>query len=135
MEPESYPAGQLARPQASGRKVIHRCGPPRTPVNWAKFSGKLFRFRNRAAGGRWRNDKEEGIHVEQGQRACPHSLHRLASVAGFVVAGVKMDVALVLVVLGLIAGISLPMERMVLAAVDDHRRCRSSARALDHHIP
>jgi hypothetical protein len=39
----------------------------------------------------------------------------LAVVAGFVALG-KMDVALVLVVLGLIAGISLPMERMVLAA-------------------
>jgi hypothetical protein len=39
----------------------------------------------------------------------------LAVIAGFVVLG-KMDVALVLVVLGLIAGISLPMERMVLAA-------------------
>ena len=39
----------------------------------------------------------------------------LAIVAGFVALG-KMDVALVLVVLGLIAGISLPMERMVLAA-------------------
>ena len=40
----------------------------------------------------------------------------LALVAGFVALG-KMDVALVLVVLGLIAGISLPMERMVLAGV------------------
>lgn len=39
----------------------------------------------------------------------------LAIVAGFV-AMAKMDVALVLVVLGLIAGISLPRERMVLAA-------------------
>lgn len=39
----------------------------------------------------------------------------LAVVAGFVVLG-KMDVALVLVVLGLVAGISLPMDRMVLAA-------------------
>jgi hypothetical protein len=39
----------------------------------------------------------------------------LAVIAGFVVLG-KMDIALVLVVLGLIAGISLPMERMVLAA-------------------
>jgi hypothetical protein len=39
----------------------------------------------------------------------------LAVVAGFVVLG-KMDVALVLVVLGLISGISMPMERMVLAA-------------------
>ncbi len=40
----------------------------------------------------------------------------LAVVAGFVALG-KMDVALVLVVLGLIAGISLPVERMVLAGV------------------
>ena len=40
----------------------------------------------------------------------------LAIVAGFVALG-TMNVALVLVVLGLIAGISLPMERMVLAAV------------------
>jgi len=40
----------------------------------------------------------------------------LAVVAGFVAIG-KVDVALVLVVLGLIAGISLPMERMVLAGV------------------
>ena len=40
----------------------------------------------------------------------------LAVVAGFVALG-KMDVALVLVVLGLIAGISLPAERMVLAGV------------------
>jgi hypothetical protein len=40
----------------------------------------------------------------------------LALVAGFVALG-KMDVALVLVVLGLIAGISMPMERMVLAGV------------------
>ena len=39
----------------------------------------------------------------------------LAIVAGFVALGV-MDVALVLVVLGLVAGISLPKERMVLAA-------------------
>ena len=39
----------------------------------------------------------------------------LAVVAGFFALG-TMDVALVLVVLGLIAGISLPMERMVLAA-------------------
>ena len=39
----------------------------------------------------------------------------LAIVAGFV-AMAKMDVALVLVVLGLIAGFSLPKERMVLAA-------------------
>lgn len=40
----------------------------------------------------------------------------VAIVAGFVALG-KMDVALVLVVLGLVAGISLPSERMVLAAV------------------
>ena len=40
----------------------------------------------------------------------------LAVVAGFVALG-TMDVALVLVVLGLIAGISMPKERMVLAAV------------------
>ena len=39
----------------------------------------------------------------------------LAVVAGFVALG-TMDVALVLVVLGLIAGISMPRERMVLAA-------------------
>jgi hypothetical protein len=39
----------------------------------------------------------------------------LAIVAGFVALG-AMDTALVLVVLGLIAGISLPRERMVLAA-------------------
>jgi hypothetical protein len=39
----------------------------------------------------------------------------LAIVAGFVALGM-MDVALVLVVLGLIAGISMPRERMVLAA-------------------
>ena len=39
----------------------------------------------------------------------------LAIVAGFVALG-KMDVALVLVALGLIAGLSLPKERMVLAA-------------------
>jgi hypothetical protein len=39
----------------------------------------------------------------------------LAIVAGFVALG-TMDVALVLVVLGLIAGISLPRDRMVLAA-------------------
>jgi hypothetical protein len=39
----------------------------------------------------------------------------LAVVAGFVALG-KMDVALVLVVLGLVAGLSLPMDRMVLAA-------------------
>ena len=39
----------------------------------------------------------------------------LAIVAGFVALGM-MDVALVLVVLGLIAGISMPKERMVLAA-------------------
>ena len=39
----------------------------------------------------------------------------VAIVAGFVVLG-TMDVALVLVVLGLIAGISMPRERMVLAA-------------------
>ena len=39
----------------------------------------------------------------------------LAIVAGFVALG-AMDVALILVVLGLIAGISLPMERLVLAA-------------------
>jgi hypothetical protein len=40
----------------------------------------------------------------------------LAIVAGFVALG-TMNIALVLVVLGLIAGISLPIERMVLAAV------------------
>src|SRR5690242_17599673 len=40
----------------------------------------------------------------------------LAIVAGFVAMAKMMDVALVLVVLGLIAGISLPKERMVLAA-------------------
>jgi hypothetical protein len=39
----------------------------------------------------------------------------LAIVAGFVALG-TMDVALILVVLGLVAGISLPRERMVLAA-------------------
>jgi hypothetical protein len=39
----------------------------------------------------------------------------LAIVAGFVTLG-TMDVALVLVVLGLIAGLSMPRERMVLAA-------------------
>ena len=39
----------------------------------------------------------------------------LAIVAGFVALGM-MNVALVLVVLGLIAGISMPRERMVLAA-------------------
>ena len=39
----------------------------------------------------------------------------LAIVAGFVALG-TMDVALVLVVLGLIAGLSMPRERMVLAA-------------------
>jgi hypothetical protein len=38
----------------------------------------------------------------------------LAIVAGFIVLG-TMDVALVLVVLGLIAGISMPRERLVLA--------------------
>jgi hypothetical protein len=40
----------------------------------------------------------------------------LAIVAGFVALG-TMNIALVLVVLGLIAGFSLPIERMVLAAV------------------
>ena len=40
----------------------------------------------------------------------------LSIVAGFVALG-TMNVALVLVVLGLIAGISLPAERLVLAAV------------------
>ena len=39
----------------------------------------------------------------------------LAVVAGFVALGM-MDVALVLVVLGLLAGITMPKERMVLAA-------------------
>ena len=39
----------------------------------------------------------------------------LAIVAGFVTLG-TMDVALILVVLGLIAGLSMPRERMVLAA-------------------
>jgi hypothetical protein len=39
----------------------------------------------------------------------------LAIVAGFFVLG-TMDIALILVVLGLVAGISLPKERMVLAA-------------------
>jgi hypothetical protein len=39
----------------------------------------------------------------------------LAIVAGFVAIG-TMDVALVLVILGLIAGISMPRERMLLAA-------------------
>ena len=50
----------------------------------------------------------------------------LAIVAGFVALSM-MDVPLVLVVLGLIAGIAMPQERMVLAAVTiialaDHRR-------------
>ena len=40
----------------------------------------------------------------------------LAIVAGFIAVG-SMDVALVLVVLGLIAGITLPQERYVIAAV------------------
>ena len=41
----------------------------------------------------------------------------LAIVAGFVaLGGMGMDVALVLLVLGLIAGISMPRERMLLAA-------------------
>lgn len=40
----------------------------------------------------------------------------LAIVAGFVALG-AIDMALVLIVLGLISGISLPRERMVLAAV------------------
>jgi len=40
----------------------------------------------------------------------------LAIVAGFFVLGM-MDIALILVVLGLVAGLSLPRERMVLAAV------------------
>ena len=40
----------------------------------------------------------------------------LAIVAGFVALG-GMDVALVLVVLGLVAGISMPQDRMVLAGV------------------
>lgn len=40
----------------------------------------------------------------------------LAIVAGFVALG-QMDIALVLVVLGLISGISLPRERLVLAVV------------------
>lgn len=40
----------------------------------------------------------------------------LAIVAGFVALG-TMDIALVLVVLGLISGISLPRERLVLAVV------------------
>jgi hypothetical protein len=40
----------------------------------------------------------------------------LAIVAGFIALG-SMDVALVLVVLGLISGISLPKERLVLAIV------------------
>src|ERR1051325_9711130 len=40
----------------------------------------------------------------------------LAIVAGFVTLG-TMDVALILVVLGLIAGISMPKERMVLAGI------------------
>lgn len=40
----------------------------------------------------------------------------LAIVAGFVVLG-TLDMALVLVVLGLIAGISMPRDRMVLAGV------------------
>ena len=40
----------------------------------------------------------------------------LAIVAGFVALGM-MDVALVLVVLGLIAGLAMPRERMVLAGV------------------
>lgn len=41
----------------------------------------------------------------------------LAIVAGFVALGGMMDVALVLVVLGLIAGLSTPRERLVLSAV------------------
>ena len=40
----------------------------------------------------------------------------LAIVAGFIALG-QMDIALVLVVLGLISGISLPRERLVLAVV------------------
>ena len=41
---------------------------------------------------------------------------RLAIVAGFVTLPANINVALVLVVLGLIAGLSMPRERMVLAA-------------------
>ena len=52
----------------------------------------------------------------------------LAIVAGFVALG-GMNVALVLVVLGLIAGISMPRERLVLAWRPSSR-CRSSARRL-----
>ena len=52
----------------------------------------------------------------------------LAIVAGFVALGV-MNVPLVLVVLGLIAGISMPKEGMVLAAVDGHRAADRRRRA------
>ncbi len=41
----------------------------------------------------------------------------LAIVAGFVAMGTMMNVALVLLVLGLVAGITLPQERYVTAAV------------------
>ena len=53
----------------------------------------------------------------------------LAIVAGFVALG-GMNVALLLVVLGLIAGISMPRDRLVLAAGDRHRAaaCRHGAR-------
>ena len=57
----------------------------------------------------------------------------LAIIAGFVALG-RMNVALVLVVLGLIAGISMPRDRMVLAGSGQSSRCRSSARR-SAHIP
>ena len=55
----------------------------------------------------------------------------LAIIAGFVALG-RMNVALVLVVLGLIAGISMPKERMVLAGRDGHRVADRRRRARPH---
>jgi hypothetical protein len=60
-------------------------------------------------------DKEEGDIMLNKISGLARALYiLLAIVAGFVALG-TMDVALVLVVLGLIAGISMPRERLVLA--------------------
>src|SRR3954469_14332602 len=80
------------------------------------FAVSLGRFRHTAAKTAERDDQGGGYMLNKIGGLARALYILLAVVAGFVAIG-AMDVALVLVVLGLIAGISMPKERMVLAGV------------------
>ena len=74
-------------------------------------------FRETVASDHCGGSNREGILMLNKISGLARSLYiLLAIIAGFVAMG-GVNVALVLVVLGLIAGISMPMERMVLAGV------------------